>query len=287
MSLGLDHGEELNEVHELGFTLLASGGQAAAGQASPGELPQRGGGEAGASDRDIIDAEEPAPLRRWAISVVVVLLVHGAIATAVITWRKTTVAPAEPPRSIVIELVPAPGAPATQQTELAPAPEQKPAKASPDKPIEKVEENTEEKAAVKGEKVEPKPVEEPPRVAAPVTSTPPERAEGERGADTRAATGGGAAQAPGIGTNPIDTRIAEPPRLRFKKAAKANDWKNTIMGRPSNMARPLKNFAGQQLRDPGAAGSMTRNAVGALVQNPAAAAGPWGPSATDGMKNAV
>jgi len=67
----------------------------------------------------------PATLRRWAISAVVVVLVHGAIVTAVVTWRKATV-PAEPPGPVVIELAPMPAAPTTEQAALPPAPEQVP-----------------------------------------------------------------------------------------------------------------------------------------------------------------
>ena len=70
-------------------------------------------------------ATNPATLRRWAISAAVVVLVHGAIVAAVVTWRKATV-PAEPPSPIVIELAPMPAAPTTQQATLPPAPEQGP-----------------------------------------------------------------------------------------------------------------------------------------------------------------
>ena len=230
----------------------------------------------------------PATLRRWAISAVVVVLVHGAIVAAVVTWRKATV-PAEPPGPVVIELAPMPAAPTTEQAALPPAPEQVPSTASPDKTREKVEQKAEEKTAARGEeKAEPKPVEEP-RMTAPVTVAPPESAERENRADTKAVPGGeasGAVQAGGGG--PIDTRIAEQPRLRFKKDAKTNDWKKVIMGRPSNMAHPLKNFAGRQLPSgPGAAGGMTRNAVGMPTLDRASAQSAKGLNAADGTKKAV
>jgi hypothetical protein len=226
----------------------------------------------------------PATLRRWAISAAVVVLVHGAIVTAVVTWRKATV-PAEPLGPVVIELAPMPAAPTTQQAALPPAPEQVPSTASPDKTPEKVEQKAEEKTAARGEeKAEPSQFEESPRVTAPVTLAPAESAEGGSRGDTKAGPSGqagGAVQAGG-GGNPIDTRIGEQPRQSFKKAAKANDWRKAIMGRPS------KRFAGrQQPLDPGAANGMARNAIGMLVQDPASGVGSKGSTAANAAKNAV
>ena len=222
-----------------------------------------------------------ANLRRWAISGAVVVLVHGAIAAAVMTWRNIIV-PWQPPGPVVIELAPAPAAPTTQQAALPPAPKQVPSTASPDKTPEKVEQKGEEKTAARGEeKAEPSQFEESPRVTAPVTLAPPESAEEGNRADTKAVPGGeagGAVQAGGGGVNPIDTRIGEQSRQSFKKAAKANDWTKAIMGRPS------KNFAArQQLRGPG----MARNAIGMLVQDPAGAMGAKGSTAANAAKNAV
>jgi len=222
-----------------------------------------------------------ANLRRWAISGAVVVLVHGAIAAAVMTWRNIIV-PWQPPGPVVIELAPAPAAPTTQQAALPPAPEQVPSTASPDKAPENVEQKGEEKTAARGEeKAEPSQFEESPRVTAPVTLAPPESAEEGNRADTKAVPGGeagGAVQAGGGGVNPIDTRIGEQSRQSFKKAAKANDWTKAIMGRPS------KNFAArQQLRGPG----MARNAIGMLVQDPAGAMGAKGSTAANAAKNAV
>ena len=230
-------------------------------------------------------ATNPATLRRWAISAAVVVLVHGAIVAAVVTWRKATV-PAEPPGPIVIELAPMPAAPTTQQAALPTAPEQVPSTASPDKTPEKVEQKAEEKTAARGEeKAEPSQFEESPRVTAPVTLAPPESAEGGNRADMKAVPGGeagGAVHAGGGGVNPIDTRIGEQPRQSFKKAAKANDWTKAIMGRPS------KNFAGrQQPLGPGTASGMARNAIGMLVQDPTGAIGTRGSTAANAAKNAV
>jgi hypothetical protein len=226
----------------------------------------------------------PATLRRWAISALVVVLVHGAIVTAVVTWRKVTV-PAESLGPVVIELAPMPAAPTTQQAALPPAPEQVPSTASPDKTPEKVEQKAEEKTAARGEeKAEPSQLEESPRVTAPVTLAPAESAEGGNRGDTKAGPSGqagGAVQAGG-GGSPIDTRIGEQPRQSFKKAAKANDWTKAIMG------RPLKRFAGrQQPLDPGTASGMARNAIGMLVQDPAGGMGTKGSTAVNAAKNAV
>ena len=225
----------------------------------------------------------PATLRRWAISAVVVVLVHGAIVTAVVTWRKGTV-PAEPFGPVVIELAPMPAAPTTQQAALPPAREQVPSSASPDKTPEKVDQKVEEKTAARGkENAEPSQFEESPRVTAPVTLAPPESAEGGNRGDTKAGPSGqagGAVQAGG--GNPIDTRIGEQSRQSFKKAAKANDWRKAIMGRPS------KRFAArQQPLDPGTASGISRNAIGMLVQDPAGAIGTQASAAANATKNAV
>jgi hypothetical protein len=225
----------------------------------------------------------PATLRRWAISAVVVVLVHGAIVTAVVTWRKVTV-PAESLGPVVIELAPMPAAPTTQQAALPPAPEQVPSTASPDKTPEKVEEKAEEKTAARGEEKPGPSFEESPRVTAPVTLAPPESVEGGNRGDTKAGPSGQAGEAvqAGGGGNPIDTRIGEQPRQSFKKAAKTNDWTKAIMGRPS------KRFAGrQQPLGPGMASGMARNAIGMLVQDPAGGMGTKGSTAANAAKNAV
>jgi hypothetical protein len=212
--------------------------------------------------------------RRWAISALIVLLVHAGIGAAIVTWREV-IQRAEPPRPIVIDLAP-PLAPAPRQTELPGAPGRiTPDVApdvAPDKPTEKIEERSGAKSTAKGEeKLEmTTPVEGLPRA----TIAPPPNAEGENKADTKSATGGGTpGQANRTFTEPIDTRIAEQHRLRFNRAAKAkDDWKKAIMGRPSNMARPLKDFAGRQRPPgPGAPGGIARTAIGMPAQDAAGA----------------
>src|SRR5262249_6188800 len=276
MSLGLDQDKELDAAGETGVAPVVEGDQAATGRAAGGELPQGGGGEAGAGDRPIIAVEDRAPVRRWAIIAAAVLVVHGAGATAVLTGRRTAVVPAERPRSIVIELVPAPGEPATRKTELPPAAEQKPTDAAPEQPTAKVERNAQQETAPNAEeKVQSEAVEDLPRARVPAMPAPSERVEEERGVESGPAISGRpptTAPAPPTRAHPIDTRMAEPPHLRFKRASRANDWKNAIMGRPLSAIRPFKSFAGQP-RGPGAGGSVERNAVGVLVQNGTFAAG--------------
>ena len=218
-----------------------------------------------------------ANLRRWAISGAVVVLVHGAIAAAVVTWRNIIV-PWQPPGPVVIDLAPAPAAPA-EQAALAPAPAQVPSTVSADKPLDKVEERT---AARSEEK--PSQFEQSPGAPAPLTLTPPGSTERENGA---AASGGVMHQAAPTregAANPIDTRIGEQPRS--KKTGKANDWTKTIMGRPSSTGRPMRNFAGRH-PDLGAAGSWARNSIGMLTQDVAGATSAKGLNGAAGVKNAV
>jgi protein TonB len=103
-----------------------------------------------------LSAQDLADLRRWAICGAVIVLVHGTIAASVVNWREE-IEPAEPAAAIVIEFAPVPVAPAAPQTDIAPGPEQVMSEASPERPVEQVEEKqkTEEKLASK-------PVEEPP-----------------------------------------------------------------------------------------------------------------------------
>jgi protein TonB len=87
-------------------------------------------------------AQDVADLRRWFISGAIVVLAHGALAAA-IAWRQES-EPAEPAGAIVIEFAPVPVAPANQETDIPPGPEQIMADASPDKPTEAVKEKVED-----------------------------------------------------------------------------------------------------------------------------------------------
>jgi len=74
----------------------------------------------------------------------------------VVNWRDT-IEPAEPAAAIVIELAPLPVAPTAPQTDIAPGLEQVMSEASPERPVEQIEEKQKAK-----EKLASKPVEEPP-----------------------------------------------------------------------------------------------------------------------------
>ena len=101
-------------------------------------------------------AEDRADLRRWVMCGAVIVFAHGAIAAGMVTWREA-IEPAEPAAAIVIEFALVPVAPAAPQTEIPPGPEQVMSDASPNKPVESLE----EKQKVE-ERVASKPVEEPP-----------------------------------------------------------------------------------------------------------------------------
>ena len=103
-----------------------------------------------------LSAEDFSDLRRWTISAAIVILAHGAIAAGMVTWREE-IEPAEPAAAIVVEFAPVPVAPATPPTDIAPGPEQVMSQASPERPVEHVED--EQKIE---EKVVSNPVEEPP-----------------------------------------------------------------------------------------------------------------------------
>jgi periplasmic protein TonB len=104
-----------------------------------------------------LSADDLADLRRWMVSAAIVVLAHGAIAATVVNWRDT-IEPAEPAAAIVIEFAPLPVAPPTPRTEIAPGPEQVMSQASPERPVEQIE----EKQQKTEEKVASRPVEEPP-----------------------------------------------------------------------------------------------------------------------------
>jgi protein TonB len=120
-------------------------------------------------------ADDLVDLRRWAICGAIVVLTHGGIAAAMVTWHDPDEA-AEPAAAIVLEFAPVPVAPAMPQMEIPPGPEQVMSDASPNKPTESLEEKIEEKIEQKveakleqkvDEKVETKPVEEPPPEVSP------------------------------------------------------------------------------------------------------------------------
>ena len=117
--------------------------------------------------------EDLADLRRWAICAAVVVLAHGGIAAAMVTWHDDE-GGSGPSSGIVIEFAPVPLAASTPEADIPPGPLQDASEASPNKPVETLEEQekVEQKVEAKlehkvEEKVETKPVEEPPPEVAP------------------------------------------------------------------------------------------------------------------------
>jgi hypothetical protein len=225
---------------------------------------------------------------RWPISATVVLLMHLAIAAAVVaTWRRST----ESFGPVVIELAPALP---DRQAGPPPTPPSVTTSAPPERPIGKLEGTTEPKTAVGGEeKVGSRPPGEGGPPGASGTTTPSAGARGGQVVRTPAAPGGSPVlpARPGV-ENPIDLRIAEPPRLRFRRAGP------TILGRPAfsvgppgsaaagvgkGPLPPLGSLAARQRalapygpRSPSVHGGVARNAVGIPVPAIEAAVGAKG-----------
>jgi protein TonB len=95
-------------------------------------------------------------LRRWVFSATLVMLAHGALAAALVTWR-AEVDPEDPAAAIAVEFAPVPVAPANRDMDIPPGPEQIMSEASPERPTETVKDTVEDKPEQKHE-----PVEEPP-----------------------------------------------------------------------------------------------------------------------------
>src|SRR5262249_57644497 len=147
-------------------------------------------------------------------------------------------------------------------------------------PVERVEQNNERTAARGEEKAGP--FEEAPQVSAPVTLAPP--VEPQPRAATGAAAPAGASPYQG---EPIDTRIGEPSRQRFKNAAKGSDWKKAI-----TLPSPSKNFHSRlAARGPAApndaAGGLARNSIGMLPQDVSGVASSKPANGAEGVKNAA
>ena len=88
--------------------------------------------------------EDRGELLRWAISGAIVMLIHGAVAAAVMQRHDADVA-SEPAAALVIDLAPFPVSTPEKVTELPPGPEQIEAEASPQVPVKEVKDQVEEK----------------------------------------------------------------------------------------------------------------------------------------------
>jgi hypothetical protein len=217
--------------------------------------------------------ENRSTLYRWGISIALALAVHAGIATVVLlNWPKA-VEPPPLPGAVVVDLAPEPGNPPAPVSEPQPAPAPSASQAARDRSPDQVDKQSEEKTAAKSEpklepKVESKPVEGAPAV------TPPEPVPAGT-PDSRDNMQAGAAPAAGAGGGPIDLRIAEQRRDRFRKAAKGHDWKTAIMPRAPKAA-----FAGRHpAASPGTPGGVARNAIGMVVPDRVGTNGMMTPSA--------
>jgi hypothetical protein len=200
---------------------------------------------------------------RWTISAAIVVLAHVGIAGAVLTWRKV-IAPAEFLAPVVVNLFPAPPAPA--QAERAPV------TGAPAKPGEHLQEQRDDgSASRREERPESRPTEQP-RVA--VTVPPSESGTTELGADTKMAIGGGApALQVGRGSNPIDMIN---PGLPSNKGAKSHDQRNAL----KNLLARLAMHSGGHHPPSLVFRSVARNAIGALEDHRGGVTGVVGSTAT-------
>jgi hypothetical protein len=223
-------------------------------------------------------------LRRWAISIALALLLHGAVAIAVLlTWQKSTT-PLHPNGPLIVELPPPaaePAAPLGEAGVEAPsAAKQIEANRAPGGPPKRTDEIPERKVASIGEERA-----EPTFASQSVAPTAPlENAEGENGVRTATGGGGGMRSAvPGgeAAGGPIDTRIAH-----FGPGSKKAS--RTLARKPIRIGRAAKD-AGMQghSRHLSAPAGVAINAIGARVQDRAAAAIARANSSQEEAKNAI
>jgi protein TonB len=105
--------------------------------------------------------EDRIDLLRWTVCGAIVVLLHGAVAAAMIRWHDAE-DPSEPAAALVIDLAPFPVSPPEKVAELPPGPEQVEAEATPHTPVKEVKDQVEEK--VETEKSEDVQSEVPPAV---------------------------------------------------------------------------------------------------------------------------
>jgi periplasmic protein TonB len=86
--------------------------------------------------------EDRNELLRWVLSGAAVVLLHGAVAGAMVNWSDDDAS--EPTAAMVVDLSPFPTAPPENVSDLPPGPEQVEAQASPQTPVTEVKERVEE-----------------------------------------------------------------------------------------------------------------------------------------------
>lgn len=87
--------------------------------------------------------DDRGELLRWVLSGLIVVLLHGGLAAAMINWGDDDIA--EATAALVLDLAPFPMAPPENMTELPPGPEQVEAEASPQNPVTEIKEQVEER----------------------------------------------------------------------------------------------------------------------------------------------
>jgi periplasmic protein TonB len=111
-----------------------------------------------------VEPEDLADLRRWAVCAAVVVLAYGGLAAAMVTWHEDD-GGAEPAAAIVIEMALVPVTSRTPK-DIAPGPLWDPSQASPNRPVETLEDKERVEVKLKPkveEKIDTKPSEEPPQ----------------------------------------------------------------------------------------------------------------------------
>jgi periplasmic protein TonB len=181
-----------------------------------------------------LEPEDLADLRRWAVCAAVVVLAYGGIAAGMVTWHQDD-GGAELGAAIVIEMAPVPLTWRTPE-DIAPGPLRDASKASPNKPVETLEDKKKVEAKLKQkveveEKIETKPPEEPPPEAAPapnpdvaVEPSPPQEVKEEmamRQSPRKAST----ASAPQV----IADRTAEVPAAPTQGQVNPDDAKAVVV----------------------------------------------------------
>jgi len=86
--------------------------------------------------------QDRSELLRWALSGAAVVLLHGAVAAAMVNWGDEDMS--QPTAAMVVDLAPFPTAPPEQVTDLPPGPPQVEAEASPQTPVTEEKEQVEE-----------------------------------------------------------------------------------------------------------------------------------------------
>lgn len=87
--------------------------------------------------------QDRGELLRWALSGAAIVLLHGAVAAAMINWGDDSAS--EPTAAMVVDLAPFPTAPPENVSDLPPGPAQVEAEASPQTPVTEEKEQVEEK----------------------------------------------------------------------------------------------------------------------------------------------